>query len=179
MRLDDIVHCLLALRPLIWNALHESLCGGKFMQSVTVPLHIAQCTFNQVISIDFNVCSSCPRTVCWGVCPLSAISGLRDGLISFSIFIGFNRRRKIVAQASKTHKILQNAWSEMLSPFEGPYLYFQWSNHTWDGQTIPFKACGLIKPRWPCHHMCKRFGLVKPRWPCHLTCLRFGLVKPQ
>ena len=87
MRLDDIVHRPLALRPPIGNALHESLCGGEFMQSMTVPVHIAQCAFRQVISIDFSVCSSFPRTVCQGVCSLPAIGGLRGGLISFSILM--------------------------------------------------------------------------------------------
>ena len=85
MRLDDIVHRPLALKPRIGNGLQKSICGREFMQSVTVPLHIGQCAFHQVISIDFTVCSSCPRTVCRGTCQLSTIGGLRDGLISFSI----------------------------------------------------------------------------------------------
>jgi hypothetical protein len=96
MRLDDIVHRPLALRPPIGNALHKSLCRGEFMQSGTVPLHIAQCAFHQVISIDFSVCSSCPRTDCQRVCPLSAIGGLRGGLISFSILMASCARRSIL-----------------------------------------------------------------------------------
>ena len=96
MRLDDIVHRPLALRPPIGNALHESLAGGEFMQSMTIPLHIAQCAFDQVISIDSIVCSSYLKTVCPGVCLLSAIGRLRYGLISFSILMASCARQSIL-----------------------------------------------------------------------------------
>jgi hypothetical protein len=52
MRLDDIVHRPLALKSPIGNGFQKSLCGGEFMQSVTVPLHIGQSAFHQVISSD-------------------------------------------------------------------------------------------------------------------------------
>lgn len=65
------------------------------MQSMTVPVHIAQSAFRQVISIDFSVCSSCPRTVFRGVCLLPAIADLRGGLISFSILMASCARQNI------------------------------------------------------------------------------------